>query len=236
MSRPEDRQRSTRGDEQPRSVRDWISWGWHTDRASVAIAREVAISIVIVLLLAGLLFSMSGVWPPLVAVESDSMEPQIMTGDLVFIVEPDRFAADGAIGGTGVVPADRANERGHESFGSAGDVIIFAPNGDGNTTPVIHRAHFWVEEDEDWYDRAHPDLIGNAEDCEELSNCPAPHDGFVTHGDNNQRYDQVQGQSGPVKAEWVIARAHLRVPWVGHARLLVTEIIESLRLSWAVAV
>ncbi len=230
MSRPEDRQRSTRGDEQPRSVRDWISWGWHTDRASVAIAREVAISIVIVLLLAGLLFSMSGVWPPLVAVESDSMEPQIMTGDLVFIVEPDRFASDAAVNDTGVLPADRSVELDETSFNRHGDVIIFAPDGNSDRTPIIHRAIMYVEQGEDWTLRADPTHLGGRTSCEEITHCPAPHSGFITHGDNTATYDQVGGNSAPVKSEWVIARAHLRIPVIGRIRLFVDEVAASTTL------
>lgn len=189
------------------------------------VAREVAISVGVVLLIAAILFAASGVWPPLVAVESDSMEPQIMTGDLVFIVEADRFPSDDAIEGTGVVPADRGEEVGHEKFDRPGDVIIFAPNGNGEATPIIHRAQFWVEAEEDWFDRADPELIGSADDCDQLSSCPAPHGGFITHGDNNRFYDQIQEESAPVRSEWIVARASFRVPLVGHLRLVLADLL-----------
>lgn len=189
------------------------------------IVREIAVSVLIVLVIAAILFGISGVWPPLVAVESDSMEPHINTGDLVFIVEADRFVNDGAVEGTGVVPADRANEHGQTAFDRPGDVIIFAPNGDGGETPIIHRAHLWVEEDENWYDRTDENLVGNADSCDDLSSCPAPHAGFITHGDNNAFYDQVQRDNDPVKADWILARAHLRIPWVGHLRLVLSEVL-----------
>ena len=224
MSGSEDPERLGGEKRTERGLREWISWGWHTDRATVAIAREVTISIVIVLVIAGLLFSMSGVWPPLVAVESDSMEPNIMTGDLVFIVEPDRFADEQAVDGTGIFPADRSAESGETSFGAAGDVIIFAPDGDFERTPIIHRAMFHVEEGEDWTDRANPARMGGMSECETISNCPAPHDGFITHGDNTATYDQIGGNSAPVKADWVIARAELRVPVLGRIRLFVDEV------------
>ena len=218
------------------SITSRLRWVWHTDHAAVSMVRELALSVAIVLVIALILFAASGVWPPLVAVESDSMEPQIMTGDLVFIVEPDRYAATGAIDGTGVVPADIAKTHGHESFDGPGDVIVFAPNGDDDVTPVIHRAHLWVTEGENWYDRADSALIGEADDCDELNNCPAPHDGFITHGDNNQRYDQVQSQSTPVKGDWVIARGHIRVPWVGHVRLWLTELVGVALPPWGTGI
>lgn len=191
----------------------WEEW--------VNIAREIAVTVAIVLVIAAVLFGLSGVWPPLVAVESDSMEPNIMTGDLVFIVDNERYAADGAIDGTGVLPADQSNE--YESFDRPGDVIIFAPNGDPGRTPIIHRAHLWVEQGEDWYERGDPSLMGGASSCDDVSSCPAPHAGFITHGDNNAFYDQVQSDTEPVRPEWVVARAWTRVPLVGHLRLIIAE-------------
>lgn len=210
---------STDSDESP-GPRDWWRQFWGSERFGIALARELMISVVLVLLVAGILFGIAGVWPPLVAVESDSMEDQIMTGDLVFVVHEDRFAHDAAVGGTGIVPAEEATVVGYERFDRPGDVIIFMPNGDDQATPIIHRAHYWVEEGENWYDRADPDRVGNADDCDELSHCPAPHAGFITHGDNNAFYDQVQEDSGPVKPDWVISRAHRRVPLLGRIRLL----------------
>lgn len=208
----------------PRSFKErmvnWAKQFWRTDQFEIAIIRELLISVVVVMLIVAILFGISGVWPPLVAVESDSMETQIMTGDMVFIVEPDRFAHPDAGGDIGVVPADEAETLGYERFDRYGDVIIFAPNGDRDRTPIIHRAHFWVTEGEDWYHRADEDLIRSADNCDELSHCPAPHDGFITHGDNNAFYDQVQDDSAPVKADWVIARAQLRIPVIGRIRLL----------------
>ena len=204
--------------------RDWWDRFWSTDRFGVAIARELALSILIVVLVAALLFGLAGVWPPLVAVESDSMEDQIMTGDLVFVVDADRYSHDAAVAETGVVPADVATEAEYQRFDRHGDVIIFMPNGDGGETPIIHRAHYFVTEGENWYDRADPDRVGNADDCDELSHCPAPHSGFITHGDNNAFYDQVQRDSAPVKPEWIISRAHRRVPVLGRIRLFFDEL------------
>ncbi len=188
------------------------------------IAREVAISIGVVLLVAGLLFGVSGVWPPLVAVVSDSMEPQIMTGDLVFVIDNDRFAHEAAIPGTGVVPADRGAEVDHEAFDRPGDVIIFASNGGGDM-PIIHRAHLWVEEGENWYARGDPALLGSSDSCGDITHCPAPHAGFITHGDNNRLYDQVRDDNQPVKPEWIVGRARLRIPVLGRIRLFLDELL-----------
>lgn len=213
--------------ERPQTIRGWLHWFWTTARDAPAIARELLVSVGAVLLIGLLLFSLSGVWPPMVAIESGSMEPNMHPNDLVFMTDNDRFVNDAAYGSTGVVTAEAGGESGYEKFGGPGDVIIFEPNGNDRQVPIIHRAHFHVEEGEDWYDRADPEHIGNAESCEELRNCPAPNDGFITKGDNeltNQRYDQVRGLSAPVETEWVIGTAEIRVPWLGWIRLQLAEL------------
>jgi len=176
-----------------------------------------------VLLVAGLLFAISGVWPPLVAIESGSMEPHIQTNDLVFVMEAERFPGPGSQGETGVVTAEAGERTGYTSFQQPGDVIVYAPNGNDDRTPIIHRAMFWVEEGENWYDEANPDYFGDADDCRELANCPADESGFITKGDWNQQYDQVDGASGPLSApvepEWVVGTAEARIPWLGNIRL-----------------
>jgi signal peptidase len=213
--------------ERPETVRGWLSWFWSVDHGGVAMAREFLISAGAVLLVGLLLFSISGIWPPMVAIESGSMEPNMKANDLVFITDNERFVNDAAHADTGVVTADAGSETGYEKFGGPGDVIVFEPNGNDRQVPIIHRAHFWVDEGEDWYDRADSDHVGNAESCEELRNCPAPNDGFITKGDNevtNQRYDQARGLSGPVAEEWVIGTAEIRVPWLGWVRLQLAEL------------
>lgn len=164
-------------------------------------------------------------WPPLVAVESETMEPNVHAGDLVLVVGEERFAGDAAHAETGVVTASTGAETGYTSFNGSGDVVVFAYNGD-DATSVIHRAMFWVEAGEDWYERADPQYVGPAENCAELANCPAPHAGFVTKGDNPQtstRYDQTRDGFTPVKPEWIQGKAAARVPWLGCLRLEATQ-------------
>jgi signal peptidase len=181
------------------------------------VVREVALSAGSVAVVGVLLFAISGIWPPMVAVESGSMEPHMHRGDLVFITDPGRFAPDAADDETGVVPFQRAREAGRWKFGDHGSVIVYDnPNRPG--PPVIHRTRFWVEKGENWYDRADPDYIG-ASDCASMRNCPAPNAGFVTKGDANGRYDQVNGLSEPVKPAWIVGVARVRIPHLGWVRL-----------------
>ena len=177
--------------------------------------RETLYSALGVIAVGLLLFAISGVWPPMVAVESGSMEPEMQRGDLIFVTEPERFTPDYARGG--IVTVDVGSEEGYRSFGGTGSVIIYDPP-DRVGSPIIHRAHFHVEAGENWYDRANPAYL-NADDCESLSNCPAPHDGFITKGDANSRYDQASNIAGPVRPGWVRGTARLRIPYLGYVRL-----------------
>ncbi|MFC7176466.1 S26 family signal peptidase [Halosegnis marinus] len=156
----------------PRGPLEWLRWLRTTDHAGVVYVREVATSVAAVLAVGLLLFAVSGVWPPMVAVESGSMEPNMQVGDLVFVMEEGRFAP-GFADETGIVPYDVGAENDYRKFGAYGDVVIYrADNRSG--TPIIHRARFWVEDGENWYDRANPDFVGGARDCDALPNCPAP--------------------------------------------------------------
>lgn len=196
-----------------------------SDRMLVVYARDIGVSVGIVVLIGFLLFAVSGLWPPMVAVESPSMEPNMERGDLVFIVDNSRFVPEEAptydSRSTGVVPADVAAETGRTKFGNHGDVIVYMPNGDERRTPIIHRSILWVEAGENWYDRADERYVGSASNCEELNACPAPYGGFVTKGDNNRAYDQVGTSpiSKLVRPEWVVGTAEIRVPYLGHVRL-----------------
>jgi signal peptidase len=167
-----------------------------------------------------LLFAVSGVWPPLVAIKSPSMEPNIMTGDLVFVMEEHRFASDYQVRSTGVATARGTVDTGYTKFNLPGDVIVFERDGDPDEVPVIHRAAFWVNQSEDWSDKAQ-DRFQDAQTCSQMTHCPAPNSGFVTLGDNNGKYDQVGAEpiSRPVKPEWVIGTAEFNVPSIGFLRL-----------------
>ena len=185
--------------------------------------RETLYSALGVLAVGFLLFAISGVWPPMVAVESGSMEPEMQRGDLIFVTAPERFTPDYAHDATGIVTVEVGTEAGYRSFGGNGSVIIYDPP-DRVGSPIIHRAHFRVEEGENWYERANPAYL-NADDCEALSNCPAPHDGFITKGDANARYDQASNIAGPVQSEWIRGSARLRIPYLGYIRLRLAGLV-----------
>jgi signal peptidase len=213
----------------------WLRWFATTEEGTAAYVRDVLTSAGAVLLVGLVLFGVSGIWPPMVAVESPSMTPHMKTGDLVFVMEEHRFAPEAAYEDTGVVTTEIGEGIGYTEFSQPGDVVVYKPDGSELKTPIIHRARFWVNDGENWYDEANPAFLAGAEACETdedpttdtgLANCPAPHAGFVTKGDANPQYDQV-GEVGaisePVKPSWVIGTAEFRIPWLGWVRLAFAE-------------
>lgn len=135
---------------------------------------------------------------PAVAVESGSMIPHIGIGDVVIIQSFDRAH---------IVTFAEGAQSGYKSFNEYGDVILYRKYGSTTDTPIIHRAMYWVNENEPMW----PD------------GPLAPHSGYVTKGDNNRDIDQVTTTSRlqPVKEEWVIGVARWRIPWVGYISLAV---------------
>lgn len=215
MSPPEDRQGPIA----------WLRWFATTEEGTAAYVRDVLTSAGAVIAVGVLLFGVSGIWPPMVAVESPSMTPHMKTGDLVFVMEEHRFAPEAAVEGTGVVTTQVGERVGYEKFNQPGDVIVYRPDGSDLDTPIIHRARFWVDDGENWYDEANEEFLAGADNCEELANCPAPHAGFITKGDANPQYDQVgvSAISEPVEPSWVIGTAEFRIPWLGWVRLAFAE-------------
>jgi signal peptidase len=120
-----------------------------SDNTMVAIARELLWVVIVVGAVALTLFLVSGTWPAVVTIESESMVPHMNVGDLVFVVAPDRFGA--------LQTWTSGKETGYEKFGSYGDVIIYNRNGEagpaiplpllsGSAHPIIHRAMGIVQE------------------------------------------------------------------------------------------
>lgn len=198
-----------------------VRWLLVTESPPIAFLREALASASVVLVVGLVLLVVSGVWPPLVAVESGSMEPHLDRGDLVFIMDQDRLVPPEATGDTGVVTHRTGRETGYRSLGDYGSVVVFEPP-DRPGPPVIHRARFWVEAGERWTADADPEFL-NGRDCGDLPSCPAPHDGFVTKGDANPGYDQVQGIAPVVRPAWIRGTAEFAVPWLGYVRLTVGE-------------
>jgi len=109
-------------------------------------------ALIVLLIIIGALFTYTGNWPPLVVVQSGSMQHSddvssvgvIDTGDLVFV----KMFGDDQI----PISYVEGQKSDHRTYSSYGDVIIFRPNGDENKTAIIHRAVLWIEFNSTTYD------------------------------------------------------------------------------------
>lgn len=221
------------------------------------VLREASVGAAIVLLVLGTLWGYTGQAigdSPVVVVESGSMMhckngmPQlgrdcdastfarlgtIDPGDLILVKDIDSR--------TDV--ATRAGGGDHH-YGRSGDVIIFKPDGRAGT-PVIHRALFWIQIEQDGtfsvpeFGISHaqnldqPQLLelglnrGYADDLRTMGAGPRD-SGFVTRGDNNGQADQDHSSSIaalPVKPAWILGVARGEIPWLGLVKLLANDLL-----------
>lgn len=166
-------------------------------KALLELGRSLVEALVIVALIVSVAYAATGSWHIGFAVESGSMEPNMLVGDLIFVQAPHR---------TNITTYEDGEQVDYMSFNNYGDVVIYRPNGISSATPIIHRAMYWVEPGEEMPDGR-----------------PAPHAGYITKGDNNSGYDQPMLGVGPVKPEWVIAVAKARVPHIGYPSLILKK-------------
>lgn len=107
--------------------------------------KDALVAVLIVLVFFASLFVYTRVWPPLVVIESSSMQHSdtsssvgvIDTGDLV-LVQATPARSD-------VVTWVEGRVSGHSTYGDYGDVIVFRKPGFLTTDPVIHRAILFIE-------------------------------------------------------------------------------------------
>ena len=167
---------------------------------AAVLSREVLWLVVVVGGIALGLFLACGTWPAVVAVESESMVPNMQVGDLVVVVAKDRFGE--------IRTYEDGAATGYEKFGMYGDVIVYRPNGAGSVHPIIHRAMRYGENVTSFQNHVYPE----------------PQTGYLTKGDNNQLYDQGTYYPGigfiePVEEQWVVGKALFSVPLLGYPTL-----------------
>lgn len=183
--------------------------------------RDTVVALGVVAVILGALFLYTGVWPPMVVVESGSMMHlgedtpfgrygTIDPGDLVLV--------------KGTDSVETWAQGGKDRYGKAGDVIVYYPNNDRARTPVIHRAMTFVEVKGDGVARTYefawpgenshcsrgkcvfdargiylPELgFDSGANFAETDGWKPPRSGYVTQGDNprtNPRSDPAAGIS-----------------------------------------
>jgi signal peptidase len=115
------------------------------DRGAVQTVIDALIAIALVGGIFLAMFGFSGNWPPLVVVESKSMQHSqtdsyigtMDTGDLVMNKKVETVSE--------VVTYLSGKESNYTAFGSYGDVVIYWRDGDRNLTPIIHRVVLYLE-------------------------------------------------------------------------------------------
>src|SRR5512145_162512 len=135
----------------PRDPRSILEQFRTSDHWAVSLARDLLWVISVVGGIALALYLICGTWPAVVTIESGSMIPNMNIGDLVVVVQKDRFGD--------LQTWDDGKISGYKKFGDYGDVIIYRPNGYtdmwaqvgllplSGQHPIIHRAMTWEEAD-----------------------------------------------------------------------------------------
>ena len=214
--------------------------------------KDVGLAIGSVVIVFLLTFAYSGNWPPMVVIESGSMEHDnnplysepryshigtIDTADLVVVKKAEK---------SDIVTYLEGKKIDYKKYGDYGDVIVYYKNGietyEGQpVTPVIHRAMAWVEvidkENETYYI---PEIdttfqgkiqlaeigLGGGASIQNLQNS-----GYITKGDSTgnphpdqlTHYDITGAPVQPVDPNWVVGMAKGELPWFGLIKLRVTQ-------------
>ena len=120
-------------DRPPRNIR----------KSLLYLGRDVGLAVLIVVIILGVIYAYTRVWPPMVVIESESMQHGndatyigvIDTGDLVLVqAAPQRSDVTTWVQGMAT---------GYMTYGNYGDVIIFKTS--SQSTPIIHRPMFYME-------------------------------------------------------------------------------------------
>jgi signal peptidase len=165
--------------------------------------RDILSIVIIVAMIGCVLFGVSGTWPAIVTIQSKSMVPNMNVGDLIFMVEENRFGS--------LMTSEEAKAIGVKAFNDYGDVIIYQPNGYTNVTPFIHRLITEIDES--------TAIVSNF-----------THAGYITKGDYNPTIDQGNtfshtGVMQPIKKEWILGKALFAIPLIGYLPLHIWEFV-----------
>src|SRR5947208_4034421 len=106
------------------------------------LARDALVAGLIVAVFLGALYLYAGVWPPLVVVESSSMQHGSEASSLGVIDTGDMVFQQAASTRNSVITYIEGRANGYSTYGDYGDVIIFRRA--GTATPIIHRAIMYV--------------------------------------------------------------------------------------------
>ena len=209
-----------------------------------SIVHDVLVAIIVVLIIITAIYGYTRTWPPVVVVESGSMQHSTESSALGVIDTGDIVMVKKVTSEDDITPWSIGKEKDYKTYGEYGDVIIYDKNGQGGT-PVIHRAIVYIRVNEtnkqagDPYTFDVPEWgIYNNQTIEyyieELNlqinyTPPRGHNGYLTKGDNQMTNTKIDQQSGisdvhgriveQVSIDWVVGVARGEVPWFGLIKL-----------------
>jgi signal peptidase len=131
------------GDREQTGIRARIEQVQTSEHWAVSLVRDILWLVAVVGGIALVLYLICGTWPAVVTIESESMVPHMNVGDLVVVVQKDRYGE--------FQTWDTGRKTNTTRFGDYGDVLIYQPNGANNPVipvpfissgvhPIIHRA------------------------------------------------------------------------------------------------
>jgi signal peptidase len=199
--------------EKSRDIRALVAQFRTSDHWAVSLARDLLWVAGVVGTIALILYLLCGTWPAVVTIESGSMTPNMNIGDLVVVVQKDRFGE--------FMTWEDAKKANVTKFNGYGDVIIYKPNGMTSVHPIIHRAMVYAT-------TGIP--ITEIRGVQLRANYTVSHDGYITWGDANPAPDQFVSYQGigtpePVKDEWIVGKALFTIPLVGYLPLHIAEVV-----------
>ena len=196
-----------------RDIRALVAQFRTSDHWAVSLARDLVWVAGVVGAIALILYLLCGTWPAVVTIESGSMTPNMNIGDLVVVVQKDRFGD--------LMTWEDAKKANVTKFNGYGDVIIYKPNGMTSVNPIIHRAMVYATTDMP---------LTEIRGVQLRMNYTVSHDGYITWGDANPAPDQFVSYPGigtpePVKDEWIVGKALFTIPLVGYLPLHIVDVI-----------
>ncbi len=120
-------------DEKKKDQGGWKAW-----------LRDIVFAVVIMVVILGGIWAYTQVWPPLVVVESSSMQHGDTNSNLGVIDTGDLVLVQNAPARSDVVTYLQGRASGYATYGDYGDVIIFQIYNLPGETPIIHRAIMYV--------------------------------------------------------------------------------------------
>lgn len=150
-------------------------------------ARDIVFAIVLVAIVLGAVFAYTRVWPPMVVIESASMQHDDRVSHIGVIDTGDLVLVQSAPGRSDVITWVEGKATGYMTYSNYGDVIIF--HKPGMETPIIHRPIFYME-----YNAAN-----NTFNIPDLARLPLN----VLWGGTNSDNSQVRSPIGLDKTIWI---------------------------------